>query len=52
MLNNRNLKITRPNKSLNHKNLEPFKIIKAINNSVYELNLLKFIKETFLVFHP
>ena len=39
MLDSRNIKTARLNKSLNYKNLEPFKIIKVINNIVYELEL-------------
>ena len=39
ILNNRNIKIDRSNKSLDHKNFELFKIIKIINNIIYELKL-------------
>ena len=39
MLNNRNIRITRSNKSLNYKNLELYKIVKVINNIIYELKL-------------
>ena len=39
MLNNRNIRITRLNKSLNYKNLELYKIVKVINNIIYELKL-------------
>ena len=35
MLDNRNIKITRLNKSLNYKNLRLFKIIRVINNIAY-----------------
>ena len=52
MLDSRNVKTTRPNKSLDHKNLGPFKIIRAINNSAYELDLPKSLGATFPVFHP
>ena len=41
MLNVKNIKTNRSSKSLNHKNINPFKIIKVINNMIYELNLLK-----------
>ena len=41
MLDNRNIKIIRSNKSLNYKNLEPFRVVRAINNIIYELNLSK-----------
>ena len=39
ILNSRNIKIIRLNKSLNYKNLELFRIIRVINNIVYELEL-------------
>ena len=39
MLNSRNIKIIRLNKSLDYKNLKPFKVIKAINNIIYKLEL-------------
>ncbi len=39
MLNSKNIKTTRPNKSLDHKNLGPFRITRAINNMAYELDL-------------
>ena len=39
MLDNRNIKTTRSNKFLNYKNLNPFKIIRAINNMIYKLEL-------------
>ena len=38
----------RPSKSLDYKNLGPFKIIKAINNIVYELDLPTAIKGIYL----
>ena len=50
MLNNRNIKITRLNKSLNYKNLRLFKIVKIINNIVYKLKLLDDIN-IFSIFH-
>ncbi len=40
MLDSRNIKTSRSNKSLNYKNLEPFKIVRTINNMTYELKLL------------
>lgn len=52
MLDGRNIKITRPNKSLDHKNMGPYKIIRAINNSAYELDLPSSMKNVFPVFHP
>ena len=42
----------RPNKSLDYKNLGPFKVIRVINNSAYELKLPPLIEGIFLVFHP
>ncbi len=39
ILNNKNIKITRLNKSLNYKNLKLFEIIRVINNMIYELEL-------------
>ena len=39
MLNSRNIKTTRLNKSLDYKNLEPFRVIRVINNMTYELEL-------------
>ena len=51
MLDSRNLKTTRPNKSLDHKNLGPFRISKAINNMAYELELPEGMN-VYPVFHP
>ena len=51
MLNSRNIKITRLNKSLNYKNLELFKIIRAINNIAYKLKLSNEIN-VYSMFHP
>ena len=51
ILNTRNIKITRLNKLLNYKNLNLFKVIRAINNSIYKLKLLLLIEEIFLVFY-
>ena len=52
MLDARNIKTTRPAKSLDHKNLGPFKVIRAINNMAYELDLPESMKGLFPVFHP
>lgn len=51
MLDTRNIKTRRPSDSLDHKNLGPFKIVRAINNSAYELDLPSSMK-IFPVFHP
>ena len=51
MLDSRNIKTTRPNKSLDHKNLGPFKVARVINNMAYELELPDGM-EIFPVFHP
>ena len=50
MLNSRNIKIIRLNKSLDYKNLGPYRIKRAINNIVYKLNLSKDIN-IYSVFH-
>ena len=50
MLDSRNIKTKRSNKSLDYKNLKLFKIIKVINNIVYELKLLDGI-DIYLVFY-
>ena len=50
MLNVKNIKINRSNKSLNYKNINSFRIIKVINNMTYKLNLSKEIN-TFSIFH-
>ena len=52
ILDARNIKTTRPNKSLDYKNLGPFEIIRVINNLAYELKLLPAMEGIFLVFHP
>lgn len=51
ILNSRNIRTTRPSKSLDHKNLGPFKIIRAINNIAYELELSEGI-DIYPIFHP
>ena len=50
MLDNKNIKITRLNKSFNYKNLELFKIIKIINNIIYELKLFNKINIYFIFY--
>ena len=50
MLNNRNIKIIKSNKSLNYKNLELFKIIKFYE-LIYELNSLTSIKRLYFIFY-
>ena len=52
MLDQRNIKTDRPSKSLDHKNLGPFKIIKAYDNMAYELELPLAMKSIHPVFHP
>lgn len=39
ILDSRNIKTTRLNKSLDYKNLGPYRIKRAINNIIYELDL-------------
>ena len=41
MLDSRNIKIIRSNKLLNYKNLGLFRVVRAINNRIYKLNLSK-----------
>ena len=48
MLNSKNIKIIQSSKSLNHKNLNFYKIIKVINNIIYKLKLSK--NKTFFLF--
>ena len=50
MLNVKNIKTNRLNRSLNHKNINSFKIIRVINNMIYELRLSKEIN-IFFIFH-
>ena len=52
ILNNKNIKIVKLNKSLNYKDLKSFKTIRKINNITYELKLSKSKKNIFLIFHP
>ena len=51
MLNNRNIKMIRSNKSFDYKNLGPFKIITIYDNFVYELKLFVFMKKVHFVFY-
>jgi len=51
ILNYRNIKIIRPAKSLDYKNLGPFKVIRVINNLVYKLELFKSINSIFFIFY-
>ena len=51
MLNNRNIKTIKLNKSFNYKNLKSFKIIKAYKNSIYELKLSTSIKRLHFIFY-
>ena len=51
MLNARYIKIMRFNKNLDYKNLSFFKIIRVIDNCVYELELPQIMKGCFSVFH-
>ena len=50
ILDSRNIKIIQPNKFLNYKNLGSFRIIRVINNIVYELELSEEIN-IFFVFY-
>ena len=49
--NIRNLSIARSNRSLNHKNVNFYKIVRVINNAVYELKLLDVMKDIWSMFH-
>ena len=51
MLNNRNIKTIKSNKSFNYKNLRSFKIIKIYNNLIYYLKLSTSIKRLYFVFY-
>ena len=51
ILNNRNIKTIKLNKSFNYKNLGSFKIIKIYDNFVYELKLFIFMKKVHPVFY-
>lgn len=52
MLDARYIKTVRPNNSLDYKNLGPYEITRAINNSAYELDLPEAMNSLFNVFHP
>ena len=52
MLDSKFITTIKPNKSLDFKNLEPYKIIRIINNIAYELDLPDNIKKIFPIFHP
>ena len=52
MLNVKNIKTIRPNKLLDYKNIGPFKIIRAINNSAYKLELSLAIRRVYSIFYP
>ena len=51
MLNVRFIITIRFNKSLNHKNLDFYRIIKIIHNFAYKLNFFKSMKAIFSIFH-
>ena len=51
ILSNRNIKIIKPSKSLNYKDLDLYKIIKVYNNFAYKLKLFLFIKRIYSIFH-
>lgn len=46
-----NIWISYANKSLNYKNLKPFKIIRIINNLAHKLDLPQSISGVFLIFY-
>ena len=52
MLDSRNIKTARPTKSLDHKNLGPYRITKAYGNSAYQLDLPASMGRVHPVFHP
>ncbi|KAG9386988.1 Chromo domain containing protein [Pyrenophora tritici-repentis] len=52
MLDTRNLRTKRPSASLDLKNRGPFTIVRAINNTAYELDLPANMKRIHNVFHP
>ena len=51
MLNRRNIKTVRSNRSLDHKNIDSYRIIKALRNITYELDLSQSLK-VHSVFYP
>lgn len=52
ILNIKNIRTTRLIKSLDYKNLVPFKIIRVIDNNAYELDLPEAINGVFPIFYP
>jgi hypothetical protein len=52
MLDMRNIKTTRPSKSLDYKNRGPFTITRVINNMAYKVDLPPEISRLHNVFHP
>ena len=51
MLNARHLIITKFNRKFEYRNLNSFKIIRVIDNNVYEIKFSKIIKKIFFVFY-
>ena len=51
MLDRKNIKIIRLNKSLNHKNFDSFMIFKVFNNFVYEFDLSFIMNDIYFIFH-
>ena len=51
MLNARFQKTTRFNKNLDYKNLKSFKIVKIVDNMIYELKFFEIMQSIFSVFH-
>jgi hypothetical protein len=52
MLDSRNIRTTRPSQTLDFKNRGPYKIIRAIDNMAYELDLPHGLHRIHNVFHP
>ena len=51
MFDSRYINIIKSNRDFDYKNLNFYEIVRAINNTVYELNLSKSMKKVFSVFH-
>ena len=51
MLDARNIRTSRANQSLDHKNFGPFKIMRVVDNPAYKLKLLPSMSSIFPVFH-
>ena len=51
MLDSKNIKIIKSTKSLNHKNLESYRIIKAYDNLTYKLKLFAAMRRLHFVFY-